>query len=378
MRTTQWMKLTAIVSLVFLLVAAAGGCVVPPTVPPEPPAELETISEPGEAATVRPVEEEEPFVPDQVIITGPRMQVETLIAEAQTRLQVELEPAAVEPSYRLNLGEVDIRLRECEDVSALFEDLLLGDCHDDQDGWVMDLYQIKDPPETQVRDVVEGINRLSRDSGLCTYADPNYLTGSPHTVDGSPHTVDGSPYTVYHDTATVSEFEEQWALDQIDLCTGGQRSILDVTGQGVRVSVFDTSPYKQPGTQTIGLNTVDCIDPTFTLAVSHPTIYDSITLPPPPLDPSATQLPDLSDHGLAVAGLVHAVAPNSEIHLIRGQKVMLDRDIAFALIKTEKLDDKDRTRITREAQAMGRLGSHQNIVTVFDLGLGGISNCIPG
>ena len=46
----------------------------------------------------------------------------------------------------------------------------------------------------------------------------------------------------------------------------------------------------------------------------------------------------------------------------------LDRDVAFALIKTEGLDDTSRTRIQREAQAMGRLGSHPNIVTVFDLG----------
>ena len=46
----------------------------------------------------------------------------------------------------------------------------------------------------------------------------------------------------------------------------------------------------------------------------------------------------------------------------------LDREVAFALIKTEGLDDTSRTRIQREAQAMGRLGSHQHIVTVFDLG----------
>ena len=42
--------------------------------------------------------------------------------------------------------------------------------------------------------------------------------------------------------------------------------------------------------------------------------------------------------------------------------------MAFALIKTEGLDEISRTRITREAQAMGRLGSHPHIVTVFDLG----------
>ncbi len=46
----------------------------------------------------------------------------------------------------------------------------------------------------------------------------------------------------------------------------------------------------------------------------------------------------------------------------------LDRDVAFAMIKTEGLDDTSRTRIQREAQAMGRLGSHAHIVTVFDLG----------
>ena len=49
----------------------------------------------------------------------------------------------------------------------------------------------------------------------------------------------------------------------------------------------------------------------------------------------------------------------------------LDRDVAFALIKTEGLDDAGRTRIQREGQAMGRLGSHPHIVTVFDLGVEG-------
>ena len=47
---------------------------------------------------------------------------------------------------------------------------------------------------------------------------------------------------------------------------------------------------------------------------------------------------------------------------------LLDRDVAFGLIKTEGLDDAARTRVAREAQAMGRLGSHPHIVTVFDLG----------
>jgi serine/threonine protein kinase/ribosomal protein L40E len=47
---------------------------------------------------------------------------------------------------------------------------------------------------------------------------------------------------------------------------------------------------------------------------------------------------------------------------------VLDRDVAFALIKTEKLDDATRTRVSREARAMGRLGDHPNIVTIHDMG----------
>ena len=47
---------------------------------------------------------------------------------------------------------------------------------------------------------------------------------------------------------------------------------------------------------------------------------------------------------------------------------LLDREVAFALIRTEGLDDVAKARITREAQAMGRLGSNPHIVTVFDLG----------
>ena len=46
---------------------------------------------------------------------------------------------------------------------------------------------------------------------------------------------------------------------------------------------------------------------------------------------------------------------------------LLDRDVAFALIKTVGLDSVGRERITREAQAMGRL-THPQIVSIFDIG----------
>jgi hypothetical protein len=46
----------------------------------------------------------------------------------------------------------------------------------------------------------------------------------------------------------------------------------------------------------------------------------------------------------------------------------LDRDVAFALIKTDGLDEVGRERIVREAQAMGRIGAHPHIVTIFEIG----------
>jgi len=47
---------------------------------------------------------------------------------------------------------------------------------------------------------------------------------------------------------------------------------------------------------------------------------------------------------------------------------LLDRDVAFALIRTEGLDAEGLVRIRREAQTMGRLGDHPHVVSVYDTG----------
>ena len=46
----------------------------------------------------------------------------------------------------------------------------------------------------------------------------------------------------------------------------------------------------------------------------------------------------------------------------------LDRDVTFAQIRTEGLDDLARERVMREAQAMARLGAHPNLVAIYDFG----------
>ena len=47
----------------------------------------------------------------------------------------------------------------------------------------------------------------------------------------------------------------------------------------------------------------------------------------------------------------------------------LDREVVFALIKTEGLDQTSPSRITRDAQAMGRSGFHPHTAKIGDFGL---------
>lgn len=46
----------------------------------------------------------------------------------------------------------------------------------------------------------------------------------------------------------------------------------------------------------------------------------------------------------------------------------LDREVAIALIKCEQIDAADLAASWRQAQAMARLGAHQNIITIYDSG----------
>ena len=47
---------------------------------------------------------------------------------------------------------------------------------------------------------------------------------------------------------------------------------------------------------------------------------------------------------------------------------LLDREVAFSLIKSDSMDEDDLRRILREAQTMAKLGDHPNIVTIYDFG----------
>ena len=102
------------------------------------------------------------------------------------------------------------------------------------------------------------------------------------------------------------------------------------------------------------------------LAAADRALTTSGPIPPGQTDPSRADQPTSFANGRYQVKPFLGEGGKKKVYL--AQDTLLDREVAFALIKTEGLDEVSRARITREAQAMGRLGSHPHIVTVFDLG----------
>jgi F0F1-type ATP synthase epsilon subunit len=142
------------------------------------------------------------------------------------------------------------------------------------------------------------------------YADPNYLTGRPPPIklSADPDCVEAGP-AAPPQGAIDGFMETQWALGQegiklFDDARPVPQRCTDRRGQGIRIGIFDTSPFEDQGGWRI-----PWIDPALELCVHHPEEFVPLKSP--------GYAPNIADHGLFVAGLIHIVAPESEIHLIR-------------------------------------------------------------
>jgi len=62
------------------------------------------------------------------------------------------------------------------------------------------------------------------------------------------------------------------------------------------------------------------------------------------------------------------VGEGARKRVYRAHDTRLDRTVALAIVKTDGLDAAGLARVRRETRAMGRLGDHPNVVTVFDVG----------
>ncbi len=270
----------------------------------------------------------------QVIVTGPSDQVESVTGP--DGLGIELKPirfcdvryrnAWNAWSYQGAFSAMSYRgARHLDSEPAPFTPRELGNL-------TMRLYSIESgEPVTQV---VEAINNAGIDDHV--YADPNYLTGllgqnpcgSPHSIGGSPFEVVGFPHSIggspigLPEQAAAELFWDQWAFESIGVGPSFEGMLdgapANPAGAGVRVGVFDASPF----TPTQAAATEDDAGALhFAESITHVTPMLELSVIHPPLDPltptNTAVITDVRDHGLFVAGLIHAVAPESKIHLIR-------------------------------------------------------------
>jgi hypothetical protein len=270
------------------------------------------------------------FVDDQIIITGSRPDVEGVAKEYGL--------TAVR-TCRLNYLRELAEQRELSDQDLPFPRNVLNKV-------TSNLYRI---PEGASAD--EMVKRINLPGDGLFFASQNRILGGPHSVCGSsPHSDAGSPFGGAPKLLPVGEemavkwFWEQWAFEQ----TGVGPFFKDETagaailhqGEGTLVGVFDTSPFRDPWEGTSAwqksgakedLETVKWVNPAMdveplTLRVTYPAMASNVfttgkpleteeSTPPGKTSPSKTS--DTRDHGMFVVGLVHAVAPASEIRLIR-------------------------------------------------------------
>jgi Protein kinase domain/zinc-ribbon domain len=87
---------------------------------------------------------------------------------------------------------------------------------------------------------------------------------------------------------------------------------------------------------------------------------------PAPSPPSAPVLPSAFANGRYQVKRLLGEGGKKKAYLVHD--TVLDREVAFSLIKTEGLDEVGVERVRREARVMGRLGGHPHVVSVYDMG----------
>jgi len=248
-------------------------------------------------------EEGQFFVQNQVIITGLEGDVDKV-----------LKAIAGDEELREILGE--------EIASISFE--RLGGKPDESpspplrfppgrvDELTMGLYKTTKPVTETTRAIYGVVTAEIDNLDAVVYAEPNYLTDCPvSALDWDPG---GSPYVTVdpHDVASELRYK-QWALGEsqgINLMDAKDQRKVDESGEGIQVFVLDTSRFDQPGLWEFGgVRWSDDPYGPLELCVSHPE-------PVRPLSSPESFAP-VKDHGIFVASTVHAVAPDSQIHLVK-------------------------------------------------------------
>lgn len=159
---------------------------------------------------------------------------------------------------------------------------------------------------------------------LKTLRETDGITAELNLIVGSPNYPTGSTTSWPYQTADAQDYSIQWAFQNINL---GPRD-LEEDGNDVRVVVFDTVPSayerqeleteSEADTLTMPSSPIDVdFDQSDKWSVEVSIVQDTLGLPEPEsAGTDEIKTFDLSNHGLFVAQMVHAVAPASDVKLV--------------------------------------------------------------
>jgi hypothetical protein len=261
------------------------------------------------------------YVIGQVILTGPTGAIDELVNQLKGR-NITLDPLTV---CTIEIPQV---IPWLDKPTEGFKKTVPPDTgaelpHITGKSLAVSLYRF-DATKVSFLEILKAMNNLQdgKQPSDIVYADPNYLTGnlsksacgSPFGVEGSPFGVEGSPFGVEGSPnggaglpAQTDAFWGQWAFTNIHLELPKNRSS-GSTGAGVRVGLFDTSPYPPVALGTTAIRTELLISPALEIV-----LHQRVNLPN--LVSTGTPPVDISGHGLFVSSLIHALALQSELHL---------------------------------------------------------------
>jgi hypothetical protein len=396
-------RVILLLSLALLLIGIVPGCGPPPPPPTEPPEEATATPKPliseDELAEIRRVcqvrseegrkrQHEHPeyedllYIEGYTIVTGPREAISDLLR----LLKLQLEPVdAIDLS---SLSEYGFEKESLEFLRERYEKQ--GGSPTDPaelSETTIQLYQIGD--RQSVEQVVCEINELAARAKLAVFADPNYnISPADWAGGGSPWTQNGKwaeerPPGGGFGEAPRQDFRTQWAFSStgIDLFDdGGVRlGVLEEhRGAGIRVGIFDTSPFtevevgeEEQCMHCFPFGELFLGDVLGASAEAEPrlTVWHHRLIPSPNCpgydrhseDRKSLESQDISNHGLFVAGLIHAVVPHSEIYLVR----VLEKDGCGGLFGINKgikmfMDETLQDRDTLEGTVINlSLGVHK-------------------
>lgn len=302
------------------------------------------------------------FVGRQVILSGPQDGVTQVAESFQDRLE-PLRECTVSAQVEERQPDEEIRslLRAPEQGAPGSERVYQRSPLTGEEPYALRLYEITDG--TPVAELVQEINRSANETAV--YADPNYVTGHlansacgaegrPFSVEGSPFSVEGSPFSVEGSApngglgvdATEDDFRNQQAFSMIEAIVFPEG---EHTGEGVRVGVFDTSPFANPNeARNFGASLAPPLELQQMELGSLRRLQEHVPV-------SET----VKEHGLFVTGLIHALAPESEYTLYR---VLDDRGCGdlFGLVEGLHLF---------MAEVSGPAGSLGNVVINMSMGV---------